>query len=119
MSEDVSSVTIQADKGTLVFRVSVVGMLAFCVSYIVLWSDSHNDGRYLPRAEYQKDQQYAEQMEDEKGKELERRLDGEEKWLTNISNNLQQLLQHQGSDERSQGLSESRGYPGRQPAADQ
>ena len=45
-------VTIRAGRNTVLFRSSLAAMFAFGLSYVTLWSDAHNDARYIKRSEH-------------------------------------------------------------------
>lgn len=44
---------IRAGRNTVLFRGSLAAMFAFGLSYVTLWSDAHNDSRYILRHEHE------------------------------------------------------------------
>lgn len=96
MSEEERSdikVLLGATKFKLTLQISILSVVLFLAGYVVLWADRHNDNRYVQQAVYANDRVTDTALATEKQKDLDRRLDDHQKWMENISQKLDQLLQ--------------------------
>jgi len=90
-----NNVTIRAQYGGLRtgVQISILVLLSFFGGYVVLYSDRHNDGRYVSKEEYTKDRETDKEVRDLMQGNLTSRLEAQEKKLDEISHDVKSLLQ--------------------------
>lgn len=82
----------KSDWWQIGFRSFISGGMAFLILFFTLWSDNHNDGRYLKKEDYLHDRDTDKLLRDQKDSELNRQLADHSKWLESIGNDVKQLL---------------------------
>ncbi len=94
---DEPTITVQTKLGRtrLAIQVSILALLVFLSGYVILWSDRHNDGRYVTITDYRKDRENDERVRQEVSSGLKWRMDQTDKKLEEISADIKTLLRQQ------------------------
>ncbi len=94
---DEPQITVQTKGGKtrMAIQVSILTVVVFLAGYVILWSDRHNDERYVTQADYQKDRRNDEEIRKEVSGGLKWRMDQTDKKLEEISNDIKTLLRQQ------------------------
>ena len=89
-------VTIRAGRNTVLFRSILAAMFMFGLSYVTLWSDAHNDNRYIRRSEHDDSSKRLEKSLEEGRAELRKLTDDFNHYARNkqASLNVDQLKFH-------------------------
>ena len=76
----------------MAFNIGIFAMFTFLSGYVILWSDRHNDARYITREEYAKDRVSDEALRVTRDGNIQSRLSDQKAALDSIATDIKQLL---------------------------
>lgn len=86
------TVAVQFGRTRLVVQVSILAIVVWIGSYLMLYADRHNDERYLSKAEYEKDRKTDAALREQTQALATWRMDTTDKKLDEISRDIKTLL---------------------------
>lgn len=92
-SEPEIEVKTKLGKTNIVWRFSIGVVLAVIAGYLLLYSDRHNDGRYVSIESYNKDRERDKELRDEISRSITRQLDEQRKTVDEIRGDVKRLLE--------------------------
>ena len=76
----------------MAFNIGIFAMFTFLSGYVILWSDQHNNARYITREEYAKDRASDESLRITRDGNIQARLSDQKAAIDSIAQDVKQLL---------------------------
>jgi hypothetical protein len=95
LEDDPGAVTVRYGGLRTGVQIGILTLLIFFGGYVLLFSDRHNDGRYVSREEYSKDRENDKELRTLDKSALAARLDAQDRTLEEIKRDVKAILFHQ------------------------